>query len=164
MCSDQGLRFELNLLILLITAGPASIAHSLFDLPDRLCDSTQPTLPIHGISVYEECRSTQMTLDANYIPIDNMPARPSFLPIERPSPVFNRNGTTALLKSYHRPTSPRSLVRHAICALFAASASKLKSFRYGAVSGAPPPSPLWPRYAPATVCPPGIRCCCCCCA
>src|ERR1700761_4563669 len=60
---------------------------------------------------------------------------------------------------YHNPTSPRSLARHATCALFAASATRLKSFKKGAVSGVPPPSPLWPRYVPATVCVCGIRAC-----
>ena len=43
---------------------------------------------------------------------------------------------------YYIPTSARSRVKHAICALFAASATKLKSFKNGAVSGVPPPSPL----------------------
>lgn len=42
----------------------------------------------------------------------------------------------------YSPTSPRSLAKHAICALFAASATRLKSCKNGAVAGVPPPSPL----------------------
>ena len=48
---------------------------------------------------------------------------------------------------YQSSTSPRSRIKHAICALFAASATRLKSFRNGAVSGVPLPSPLCPTYA-----------------
>lgn len=41
-------------------------------------------------------------------------------------------------------TSPKSLIRQAICALLAASATRLKSCKKGVVAGAPPPSPLCP--------------------
>lgn len=51
---------------------------------------------------------------------------------------------TQLTPNYN-PTSPKSLVKHAICALFAASATRLKSFKNGAVSDTPLPSPLCPK-------------------
>ena len=55
---------------------------------------------------------------------------------------------THSLTLHQSPQSPRSRDKHAICARFAASATRLKSFKNGAVSGMPPPSPLWPRYEP----------------
>jgi len=46
----------------------------------------------------------------------------------------------------YNPHSPKSLSRQAICARFAASATRLKSCRKGAVSGTPPSLPRWPTY------------------
>ena len=60
----------------------------------------------------------------------------------------------------HKATSPRSLISTAICARFAASATRLKSLKNGdeAVASAGPPLATSAPYTYASSC-----CCCCCC-
>jgi len=68
---------------------------------------------------------------------------------------------TSSIIAHYNSISSKSRIKQAVCALLAASATRLKSWRNGAVSGAPWPLPLWPKCCWQTD---GLCCCDDCCS